>query len=56
MPKMQYCHYCGEELGAYAPTYNEPQSCGRRECERELRAMVREERELERDEREAREL
>jgi hypothetical protein len=43
MAKMRYCFNCGEELGAYAD-YDRLDTCGKRECEREARAIREEER------------
>jgi len=43
--RMQYCAWCGEELGIQAGSSREPESCGKRECEREVRAMYQQERE-----------
>lgn len=42
---MQYCDYCGEELGVYERYPGEPESCGKPECNREIQAMQRAERE-----------
>jgi len=39
-PKMQHCEWCGKELGIYISRWNEPESCGKQECEREIRRMV----------------
>lgn len=37
--KMKHCAWCGEELGM-APGYDrEPESCGKPECNREVRGM-----------------
>ncbi len=41
--RMQYCDYCGEELGVYEGFSREPKSCGKRECERYLRDTIAEE-------------
>lgn len=46
MTKMRHCWYCGAELGVIADRhYNRNDTCGKRECEREAQAMLREERE-----------
>jgi hypothetical protein len=39
--KMQHCAWCGEELGIYNNFDNEPESCGKPECNREVYAMTR---------------
>ena len=36
MKREQYCFYCGEHLGFY-DSHGESVSCGKKECERELR-------------------
>jgi hypothetical protein len=41
--KMKHCAYCGEELGMSRD--RDPESCGKPECNREVSAMYREERE-----------
>jgi hypothetical protein len=42
--RMRHCFFCGEEIGVYAD--HEPlDTCGKRECEREAQAAMREERE-----------
>jgi hypothetical protein len=43
--RMQHCAWCGAELGVYEGRYDEPESCGRSECNREVNAMYREMRE-----------
>lgn len=44
--KMKHCAYCGEEIGLCSPAYfRDPEACGKRECQREVAAMYREERE-----------
>lgn len=40
--KMRYCFYCGCELGRYKD-YDPLDTCGKLECERETRKVVREE-------------
>jgi len=35
--KMQYCWYCGEELGIYRSYPGDIETCGKPECEREAR-------------------
>lgn len=41
--KMRYCFNCGEELGIFAAIdYDQFDTCGKRECEREARAERRE--------------
>lgn len=44
IPKMRRCFNCGEELGYYAD-YDPLDTCGKRECEREARNAIMEERE-----------
>jgi len=44
--KMQYCCYCGAELGIYEKFHSDRDTCGKLECER----YVRDEMEAERDE------
>ena len=39
MIKMLYCDYCGEELGEGERWPGEYMSCGKKECEREIRYM-----------------
>lgn len=46
--KMRHCFYCGEELGCY-DDYDELDTCGNPECERETRAIAREQIEEDRD-------
>lgn len=45
--QMKYCAYCGAEIGmaSRATGLNDPESCGQRECDREVNAMYRAERE-----------
>lgn len=45
--KMKHCAYCGDELGlvAHDSYFREPEPCGKRECQREVTAMYRDERE-----------
>lgn len=43
IPKMRHCFNCGAELGAYVD-YDPRDTCGKQECEREVRDMEREER------------
>lgn len=43
--KMKHCAYCGEELGMTESHDRDPESCGKAECNREVSAMYREERE-----------
>lgn len=39
--RKQHCAYCGKDLGVYySPNLNE-ESCGAKECEREIRYMNR---------------
>ena len=38
------CFWCGEGLG-YKATDGEPDTCGKRECNREMNAQIREEQE-----------
>lgn len=46
MIKMRHCCYCGEELGLIASKdYDRTDTCGKWECEREVRDMLAEERE-----------
>ena len=43
--KMQHCFNCGEVLGVYARHYeDEPECCGAKECQRELRYTMAAER------------
>lgn len=43
--KMRHCWYCGEELGVMERRlYDELDTCGKVECEREARDAEREER------------
>lgn len=44
-PKIQYCCYCGAELGVYVRMYGERDTCGAPECERRMRDDARAERE-----------
>ena len=45
--KMQYCFNCGESLGVYHRFHgDEPECCGKKECNKELRYIL----ELEREE------
>ena len=39
--KMQYCAWCGEELGIYYQSYPHTDTCGKRECNREIGEMIR---------------
>lgn len=43
--RMQHCAWCGEELGVYDGRYDEPESCGAPECNREVRGMYEQMRE-----------
>jgi hypothetical protein len=44
--KMRHCCYCGAELGFYSDADWDPRdTCGFRECEREMRQIERGERE-----------
>lgn len=48
MPKgvrMQFCAWCGEELGTYEQLGQPRDTCGKIECEREMRGMDEAERE-----------
>ncbi len=48
--KMRHCFNCGEELGVFAAVdYDELDTCGKRECEREARLAARDEFEEKRD-------
>ena len=40
--KTTTCDWCGEEMGFEHDT-REPEACGKRECQREVRAMYRQE-------------
>ena len=40
--RKQYCDYCGEYLGEYVRYMGEPESCGKKECNREINHMMRE--------------
>ena len=43
--KMRHCFYCGEELGLYENRhYDKYDTCGKRECEREVRDIFQAER------------
>ncbi len=46
--RMRFCFNCGEELGVYAD-YDPLDTCGKLECEREARAIARDEIEEDRD-------
>lgn len=37
MKKVHYCDNCGEQIGTYEAWPGEPQSCGKHECDKELR-------------------
>jgi hypothetical protein len=41
--KERFCAYCGESLGVYAD-YDRYDTCGARECERNVRDEIREDR------------
>ena len=43
-PKERFCPNCGESLGVY-PNWDRYDTCGARECEREMREEIRYERE-----------
>ena len=43
--KMQYCDYCGDEIGVGHRYYRDRQTCGKGECER----WARDEEQAERD-------
>lgn len=38
---MKHCAWCGDEIGmaSYATGLNEPESCGKKECSREVNYM-----------------
>ena len=40
--RMQYCFWCGEELGIY-DNYDNLDTCGKRECEKEARRAYQDE-------------
>lgn len=42
MKKMQYCDWCGEELGIFDTERGEFVSCGKSKCNREIRVMYKE--------------
>jgi hypothetical protein len=42
--KMQHCCYCGAELGIYEKYHGDLDTCGARECEREMHSMLQAER------------
>jgi hypothetical protein len=45
MTKERFCWYCGDSLGEIdSRFYEKGDTCGKSECEREARAMQREER------------
>lgn len=37
------CAWCGEDLGYERKVGDEPESCGSRECEKEIRRLLQEE-------------
>ena len=37
MKKMQFCYFCGEELGIYDKPHRGRDTCGKSECNREAR-------------------
>jgi hypothetical protein len=39
--KLRHCFFCGEEIGFYAD-YDQLDTCGKRECEREAQIEARE--------------
>jgi hypothetical protein len=43
-PKMRHCWNCGDEMGVYAD-YDRMDTCGKQECEREVRNQMQGERE-----------
>lgn len=43
--KMKHCAWCGDELGMGDGWLSEPESCGKPECNREVRGMMQQERE-----------
>lgn len=43
MSREKHCDWCGEPLG-YEDAYREPDSCGKAECVRQVRDMIRQER------------
>lgn len=50
--QMQYCDWCGEELGVYKKYYGDVDTCGKLECQREMRYIIAEAEYNERSERE----
>lgn len=44
-PTMQHCFNCGAELGEYVHYHGDIECCGERECQREMHAAYREQRE-----------
>ncbi len=44
-PKMQHCFNCGAELGVYQHDRGDIECCGARECQREMRDAIADERE-----------
>lgn len=44
--KMKHCAWCGDEIGmaSYATGLNDPESCGKKECNREVNGMYQAER------------
>jgi hypothetical protein len=38
--KMQHCAWCGEELGVYYQGYPNVDTCGKSECNREMRDTI----------------
>lgn len=47
--RMQHCDWCGAEVGVGVKFPGDFDHCGQKECEREVRAMMREAAEAERD-------
>ena len=43
LARMRYCFNCGSELGCYAE-HDPLDNCGRRDCQRAVRDVLREER------------
>lgn len=41
--KMRHCFWCGEELGVYENFYDDIDTCGKPECDREARRIYQEE-------------
>ena len=45
LTKMKCCAWCGDEIGMTDANDREPEACGKRDCQREVRGMYQEQRE-----------